>query len=278
MRPLRRRSSRPSRTRFSAGSTTRSSSAALDLTLADYRYLLAAPGTPARRRGRAPSCRIMRSFGSLPLASITAADVGRYLAELDAEPSVGPRTVNKHRQVLCCVFEHAMREDTFGLAVNPARRTDKRREPDLQPIDFYEPEEVLALVRAARAGRHRDPSRPAVSPDEHAERDRCDEQDAAIFVVAAFTGLRMGELVRRRPHLAQVTQDALGAVRRPAGLRPRAARGARTLHGPRRPRVLQLGRRVPRRLGAAATTVARRTLLACARSASTTCATRSAAS
>jgi hypothetical protein len=47
---------------------------------------------------------------------------------------------------------------------------------------------VLALVRAARAGLHRDPSRPAVSPEEVAERDRCDEQDAAIFVVAAFTG------------------------------------------------------------------------------------------
>ena len=35
--------------------------------------------------------------------------------------------------------------------------TDKRREPDARPIDFYEPEEVLALARAARAGRHRDP-------------------------------------------------------------------------------------------------------------------------
>ena len=167
-------------------------------TLADYRYLLAAPGTPARRRGRTPSCRIMRALGPLPLRSITAADVGRYLASLDAEPSVGPRTVNKHRQVLCCVFEHAMRDDTFALAVNPARRTDKRREPDPQPIDFYEPEEALALVRAARAGMHRDPSRPAASLEEHAERDRCDEQDAALFVVAAFTGLRMGELLALR--------------------------------------------------------------------------------
>ena len=81
---------------------------------------------------------------------------------------------------------------------NPARSTDKRREPDAKPIDFYEPEEVLALVRAARAGLHRDPSRPAVSAEEHAERDRCDEQDAALYVVAAFTGLRMGELLALR--------------------------------------------------------------------------------
>lgn len=167
-------------------------------TLADYRYLLAPVDAPQRKRGRPPAARIMRAFGHRPLFEITPAEVGHYLASLDADPSIGPRTVNKHRQVLCTVFEHAMREDSFALPLNPARRTDKRREPDAKPIDFYEPEEVLALVRAARAGLHRDPSRPAVSPEEHAERDRCDEQDAALFVVAAFTGLRMGELLALR--------------------------------------------------------------------------------
>lgn len=167
-------------------------------TLADYRYLLAPVSSAPRHRGRPPAARIMRAFGDRPLFEITPAEVGRYLAALDADPTIGPRTVNKHRQVLCTVFEHAMREDVFGLPANPARRTNKRREPDAKPIDFYEVEEVLALVRAARAGLHRDPSRPAVSVEEHAERDRCDEQDAALFVVAAFTGLRMGELLALR--------------------------------------------------------------------------------
>ncbi len=37
-----------------------------------------------------------------------------------------------------------------------------------------------------------------MSVEELAERDRCDEQDAALFVVAAFTGLRMGELLALR--------------------------------------------------------------------------------
>lgn len=167
-------------------------------TLADYRYLLAPPGEPVRKRGRSRAARIMRALGHRVLTEITVADVGAYLAGLDAEPTIGPRTINKHRQVLCAIFEHAMREDTFALAANPARKTDRRREPDVRAIDFYEPEEVLALVRAARAGLHRDPSRPAVSPEEVAERDRCDEQDAAIFVVAAFTGLRMGEVLALR--------------------------------------------------------------------------------
>lgn len=135
-----------------------------------------------------------------PLTTIAAGDIGRFLATLDAEPSVGPRTVNKHRQVLCGVFEHAMREDTFRLAANPARRTDKRREPDDRPIDFYEPEEVLALARAARDGLHRDPRRPAISVIEVEERRLADEQDAAVVLVAAFAGLRLGELLALRWH------------------------------------------------------------------------------
>ena len=164
-------------------------------TLADYRYMLTPVDALPRKRGRRPAARIMRAFGSRPLAAITASDVARFLRTLDADPGVTPRTVNKHRQLLCSVFKHAMRDDTFKLPANPAAATDKRREPDTRPIDFYDPEEVLALARAARAGAHRDPSRPAASADEADERRRADEQDAALFIVAAFTGLRMGELL-----------------------------------------------------------------------------------
>jgi integrase len=63
-------------------------------------------------------------------------------------------------------------------------------------VSLDEPEEILA--RAARSGAHRDPSRPAVSVEEAAERERADEQDAALFIVAAFTGLRLGELLALR--------------------------------------------------------------------------------
>lgn len=167
-------------------------------TLADYRYMLSSPEALPRKRGRRPAARIMRAFGDRPLASITTVDVNRFLAGLDADPEVTPRTVNKHRQLLCSVFAHAMRADTFRLAFNPAVTTDKRREPEVLPIDFYEPEEVLALARATRAGLHRDPSRPPVSDGEAADHVRADEQDAALFIVAAFTGLRLGELLALR--------------------------------------------------------------------------------
>jgi integrase len=166
-------------------------------TLADYRYMLApADGIP-RKRGHAPLGRIHRAFGDRPLTAITAIDVKRWLESLDHE-EISPRTVNKHRQVVASVFEYAIADGEFGVFENPVHATAKRREADPKPIDTYSPEEVLALARAARNGLHRDPRRPAVSAAERAERAWADEQDACIYVVAAFTGLRLGELLALR--------------------------------------------------------------------------------
>ena len=61
-----------------------------------------------------------------------------------------------------------------------------------------EAEEIAALARAAASGLHRDPSRPAISDDEQRERRLADEQDAALYLVAAATGLRLGELLALR--------------------------------------------------------------------------------
>jgi integrase len=100
---------------------------------------------------------------------------------------------------VCSVLEHAVRRpDQYGIETNVARATSKRRDPDPAVLDFYEPEDVAALARAARSGGHRDPSRPAISDAEREERRRADEQDAALFIVAAFTGLRLGELLELR--------------------------------------------------------------------------------
>ena len=163
-------------------------------TLEDYRLMLARLDAPARKRGLRTAGRIMAEFGGRELRSITTAQVERFLARLDTEP-VSKRTVNKHRQVVCSILEHASRRpDRFGITENIARATAKRREPPAAVLDFYEPEEVAALTRAAREGRHRDPRRPAVSEEERREGRLADEQDAALYTVAAFTGLRLGEL------------------------------------------------------------------------------------
>ncbi|HEX2084191.1 MAG TPA: hypothetical protein VHF89_00790 [Solirubrobacteraceae bacterium] len=104
-------------------------------------------------------------------------------------------------------------------------------------FEFYEPEEVIALAAAARGGHHRDLRRAAVTPEEVAERRRADEQDATLFLVAAFTGLRLGELHLRGASglaaAADLVQDEV-----PAGAR--YAAGANAITAP------QIRQAVPR--------------------------------
>jgi integrase len=109
-----------------------------------------------------------------------------------------PRTVNKARQLICAIFNYGMRLSTYALPTNPAKHADRRREPDVAPLAFYSPEHVEALARALADGTHRDPSRPALSPYEIEARAREDVQDAELIRVAAYAGLRRGELVALR--------------------------------------------------------------------------------
>jgi integrase len=168
-------------------------------TLADYRYMLADPNAEPRKRGkRTAGARVMRQFGGQLVEDITREQVERWLAKMDHE-AISKRTINKHRQLVCSVLGYAAQHpERYGVTENVAARTAKRREADPGVLDFYEPEEVFALARAARQGAHRDPRRPAVSDAELRERQRADEQDAALYTVAAFTGMRAGELLALR--------------------------------------------------------------------------------
>jgi len=60
----------------------------------------------------------------------------------------------------------------WGVPRNPVVEVERPRYRVSDDLDAYSPEEVWALVRAAGS-----------------------EQDAALFLTAAFTGLRMGELL-----------------------------------------------------------------------------------
>jgi integrase len=62
----------------------------------------------------------------------------------------------------------------------------------------YTPSEVLAIAEAARRGTHRELLRMSVGDAEQEIRRREDEQDACLIIVAAFSGLRMGELLALR--------------------------------------------------------------------------------
>ncbi|MCW2986182.1 MAG: site-specific integrase [Conexibacter sp.] len=108
-------------------------------------------------------------FGPLLLDDITAPAIEAWRASL----STSARTRNKQLTILNGIFRRGQKR--FGLQRNPVLEIERMREPRQVNLDVFSPEEVMALVRAAES-----------------------EQDAAIYLTAAFTGLRRGELIALR--------------------------------------------------------------------------------
>jgi integrase len=166
-------------------------------TLIDYGWMIAEPGQPHRRgEGRSPGL-LIAALGDRPIAEITTREITGFLRSLD-DRGRKPRTVNRHRQLICAAFNYAMREDTYSISHNPGANTTKRREPPPAVLDFYEPEEVEQLARAAELGAHRTARPVTLGDDELAARRQEDNQDADLYRVAAYTGLRLGELLALR--------------------------------------------------------------------------------
>jgi integrase len=179
-------------------------------TVSRYRRLLVMPEPGRPRRGR-----IMRAFAERPVVEITTTEARRFLAALDGE-EISARTVNIHRETMHAIFEFARREDSFGLSANPFAGTSKRPEEGAGPIETFEPEEILAVAAAARAGLHRTASKfekDRFSEETAAERRRINEQDAAMITIAACTGLRLGELRALRWRDVDLTGGLLGVSR-----------------------------------------------------------------
>ena len=162
-------------------------------TLAGYRGMLTEPGVPHRRGSGATDGRLIAQFGDQRAKEISTREVANYLRALERS-GASPRKVNRHRQVISAMYGYAMREDSHGFEHNPARATSKRREPPPAVLDFYEPEEIEALARSAERGAHRDVSKLEYDDAELAARDAENRQDADLYRIAGFTGLRLGEL------------------------------------------------------------------------------------
>ena len=164
-------------------------------TIRDYQTILREPGERYRRGARSSRGLIMATFGDVQVDEVTSRDVSRFLRSLD-EMGLKPRNVNKYRQVLQAMFTYACRSDTFELPSNPVEQTDKRREPPPAALDYYEIEEVEALARVCERGQHR--PTVAVGEDERIARAAEDRQDAEVFRILFYTGIRIGELLTLR--------------------------------------------------------------------------------
>jgi integrase len=110
------------------------------------------------------------TWGGTPIGAITREEVHSYRQRL-IERGLSASTLNQHRAIVRGIFARAVRD--FALSESPAMGFDwtRSRRTTSGAISFYRPDEVQLLVSHA-----------------------ADEQDAAIFLTAAFTGLRASEL------------------------------------------------------------------------------------
>jgi integrase len=114
---------------------------------------------------------VVPHLGSIHLEDLTPDRVERWAAhEIDPHRQMANRTREKTITVFHGVMERARK--LYRLPANPVADVEKPRTAAKTEIQVFSPEEVMALVRAADS-----------------------EQDAAIFLTAAFTGLRQGELI-----------------------------------------------------------------------------------
>ena len=128
-------------------------------TLADYRSVVNAHLLPA--------------FGGEPLERVDTEMIEHWLAAQLRAGELSRRSLQKMVVLLNGIFRRARK--VWRLPQNPVADVERLGAPTRTDIAFYSPEEVHALVRAAG-----------------------DEQDQALFLTAALSGLRMGELLALR--------------------------------------------------------------------------------
>ncbi len=155
------------------------------------------PSTVADYR-RIVDGRLRPDFGSMPLESITTDRIDHWRVELVAAGAVedgkglSARTINKYLGVMHSILKRAQR--IYGLSANAAAWAERQPVKRSGDFDVLSATEVEALARAAREGRHRKPPKHPTGLEWRARLKQQDEQDAAIFLTAAYAGLRLGEL------------------------------------------------------------------------------------
>lgn len=181
-------------------------------TLRDRESVLSEPDIPRKRGEGMIRAHVMAALGDRPASKITTREVNDVLATVSAT-GASASTVNKYRAVISAVFNHGCKPSTFALPANPVIAADKRREPSPGALVFYSPDEIEAIARALADGRHRDARFPAVSKAEQGAREAEDRQDAELVRVAAYAGLRRGELLALRWRDVDFAGSALTVAR-----------------------------------------------------------------
>ncbi len=132
-----------------------------------------APST-ARDYANAVRARLIPAFGEdTQVASISTQNIDALRERLLAEGELSRRTVQKLLVLNYGILKRAKRKG--WIPVNPAEDAERVTVKPTGDFNVLAPEEVMAVARKAD-----------------------DEQDAALFTFAGFTGLRMGEILALR--------------------------------------------------------------------------------
>lgn len=113
------------------------------------------------------------SFGDRRLEEFTPEGFEAWKVYFARERELSNRTLQKYLVVLHAIFKRAMK--VHGLPRNPLAVVERPRLPRRAGIDVFSRDEVMALVAAA-----------------------ANHQDGVLYLTAAFTGLRRGELLGLR--------------------------------------------------------------------------------
>lgn len=176
------------------------------------------------------------AFGNRRLEEITSADIEAWRRQLssvqfsidgegpDQRDSRPLSNSSKNRIVILFhgVFARACK--MYGLPINPVASVEHHPVRITGDIDVFSPEEVWALVRAAAT-----------------------EQDGAIFLTAAFTGLRRGELIALHWRDVDFTGSVLRVRASYAGGALTAPKSGKVRSVPLAPEVAQALRKLSRR-------------------------------
>jgi integrase len=116
---------------------------------------------------------ILPALGQLPLTAVTVPRIDALRTYLIRRRGLAPSTVNQHLVLVHGILKRAQR--AYGLPFNAASVVERQVVRRSGDFEVYSPEEVAALARAAASS-----------------------QEGAMYVVAAYTGVRLGELLALR--------------------------------------------------------------------------------
>lgn len=161
-------------------------------TIRSHRSDLAEPGIPYRRGDGVTAGHIMAALGDRPAAQVAPKEIDQLL-RMVAATGVSPRSVNRIREIVCAAFNYGMKSTSFSLPGNPVIGTDRRRVPAPEVLRFYTAEEIEVVARALQTGFHRHDISERGELEEFEDR-----RDGEAVRVAAYSGLRLGELLALR--------------------------------------------------------------------------------